>query len=351
MLSILTSLYLFIGSYAAPTDEGVKVFSFDEDNGSATYVCGSTGISNPSFLCLVPGSNRLYSVAEGEGQSAAYSLTFDADARTLDIHGSSLTHRGAPCNICISPDGREVLTANYMGASVTAFPILPDGTLGEGRVAQFEGSSADAARQNQPHLHAVNFTPDGRYLLANDLGTDRIHIYPQSAGQSSAIDATYTDLVLPGGTGPRHLCFSADGSRAYIISEISGEVFTLAYTPGKKVPFKVIQTLKADPNDAEGSADIHLSPDGRFLYASHRLKGDGVSIFSVGKDGKLSPVGYQPTGIHPRNFAITPNGRYLLVACRDTNAVEIYERDAATGLLTDTHRRIYTQRPVCLLFK
>lgn len=351
MLSFLTSLYLFIGSYAASTDEGIKVFAFDEDAGKATYVCGTAGISNPSFLCLVPESNRLYSVAEGDGQSAAYSLTFDAATRALNIHGSSLTHGGAPCNICISPDGREVLTANYMGASVTAFPILSDGTLGEGRVAQFEGKSTDAARQEQPHLHAVNFTPDGRYLLANDLGTDRIHIYPQSADQSSAIEAPYADLVLPGGTGPRHLCFSADGTRAYLISEISGEVFTLAYTPDEKVPFKIIQTLKADPNDAEGSADIHLSPDGRFLYASHRLKGDGVSIFSVGKDGKLSPIGYQATGAHPRNFAITPNGRYLLVACRDTNAVEIYERDSVTGLLTDTQRRIYTQRPVCLLFK
>ena len=139
---------------------------------------------------------------------------------------------------------------------------------------------------------------------------------------------------------------------AYVLGEISGEIVCLRYNPsdGTK-PFTTVQTIKADPHDGEGSADIHMSPDGRFLYASHRLKGDGISVFSVASDGTLQSVGYQTTGRHPRNFAITPNGRYLLVACRDTNEVEIYERDSDTGLLTDTGKRIATPKPVCLVFR
>ena len=141
----------------------------------------------------------------------------------------------------------------------------------------------------------------------------------------------------------------------------------------------LMQTIQADTLDARGSADIHLSPDGRFLYASNRLKGDGLAIFRVNpedgtlskagyqptnrlkgdglaifrvnpEDGTLSKAGYQPTGIHPRNFVLTPNGQYLLVACRDIDEIQIFARDASTGLLTDTGRRIKTTQPVCLKF-
>ena len=112
-----------------------------------------------------------------------------------------------------------------------------------------------------------------------------------------------------------------------------------------------LQYIKADTLSAQGSADIHVSPDGRYVYASNRLKGDGIAIFEVDtEDGTLNRVGYQPTGIHPRNFVITPNGSFLLVACRDTNEIQIFARDADTGMLTDTGKRIKTEKPVCLAF-
>ena len=115
---------------------------------------------------------------------------------------------------------------------------------------------------------------------------------------------------------------------------------------GKK--FAIQQSVMADTLDAGGSADIHITSDGKFVYASHRLQGDGISIYRVGKDGTLSRVGYQATGTHPRNFIISPNDRYVLVACRDTNEIQIYSRDAETGLLCDTGNRIMMDRPVCL---
>ena len=114
---------------------------------------------------------------------------------------------------------------------------------------------------------------------------------------------------------------------------------------------KEMQTIAADTVNAQGSADIHISPDGKFLYASNRLKADGIAIFNIHPDnGMLSKAGYQLTGIHPRNFIITPNGKYLLVACRDSNVIQVYERDADTGLLTDVQQDIKVDKPVCIRF-
>lgn len=350
-MTILSALCLFIGSYCSADQPGLQVYSFDETTGNSAFLCQASGVSNPSFLCLSADGRHVYSVSEDEGmRSMAYHLWYDPAVPSLTLGGARLTHGGAPCNIALAPDGHSLYTANYMGGSVTMFPVEEGGGLQRGKKVAFEGHGPDAERQSQPHLHAVNFTRDGRYMLANDLGTDRIHVFPRHA------DGTYpmpiSEITLPERMGPRHLCFSADGTMVYVLGEISGEIVVLRYNSSNGVePFTMVQTIKADPNDAEGSADIHLSPDGRFLYASHRLKGDGVSIFAVADDGTLRSVSYQPTGRHPRNFALTPNGRFLLVACRDSNEVEVYERDTATGLLKDSGKRIVMPKPVCLIFR
>jgi 6-phosphogluconolactonase (cycloisomerase 2 family) len=193
----------------------------------------------------------------------------------------------------------------------------------------------------------VEFTPDGKYLLANDLGTDKIHVFPLTSEGNLDKESTF-DIGLEPGSGPRHICFSKDGRFAYLINEISGKVTALAYDGKGLTP---IQYIKSDTVNAQGSADIHLSPDGKFLYASNRLKADGIAIFSVdNQTGLLTKVGYQLTGIHPRNFIITPDGRFLLVACRDSNLVQIFARDEKTGLLVDTGKKIETSKPVCLKF-
>ena len=153
---------------------------------------------------------------------------------------------------------------------------------------------------------------------------------------------------MKAGSGPRHLTFSPNGHYAYLINELSGTVIAFEYKDGD---LKEMQTIAADTVNAQGSADIHISPDGKFLYASNRLKADGIAIFNIHPDnGMLSKAGYQLTGIHPRNFIITPNGKYLLVACRDSNVIQVYERDADTGLLTDVQQDIKVDKPVCIKF-
>ncbi|MEG1564080.1 MAG: beta-propeller fold lactonase family protein, partial [Bacteroides sp.] len=164
---------------------------------------------------------------------------------------------------------------------------------------------------------------------------------------SSPCPLSETVNITPG-SGPRHLTFSPNGKFAYLISELSGNVTVFDYADGR---LNQIQSITADTLRAKGSADIHLSPDGKYLYASNRLKEDGIAIFAADEvKGTLAKVGYQLTGIHPRHFNITPNGMFLLVACRDSNLIQVFERDTSTGLLTDTGKNISINKPACVQF-
>lgn len=345
---------MLVGSYGPADQEGIKVYKFNQATGEEQYVSGVKGISNPSYQTVSKDGKRVYSVGEDDGDTAcANALTFDAATGTLILINSQPTQGAAPCHIALSPEEDYVVTANYNGSNISLFPLDGEGRLKSGQTIGFEGSGPDKERQAIPHLHFVYFTPDNRYLLANDLGTDRIHSFPlntrQKGSNTPLVDRQRaSDILLAPGSGPRHAVFSADGRFAYLITELSGEVMAFTYDGDS---LRLMQTIQADTLDARGSADIHLSQDGRFLYASNRLKGDGLAIFRINtKDGTLSKAGYQPTGIHPRNFVLTPNGQYLLVACRDTDEIQIFARDASTGLLTDTGRRIKTTKPVCLKF-
>ena len=201
--------------------------------------------------------------------------------------------------------------------------------------------------EKKSHIHCAVLSPDGKYIFVTDLGTDRILRFNRASGihPLGEADIAWKNWA-PGRLGPRHLTFSPDGRFAYLLCELSDKLIVFSYDEGRLSP---IQVLTAYPGKGHGSADIHLSPDGRFLYTSHRLKGDGISIFSVNPaDGKVTPSGFQPTGKHPRNFTITPDGRYLLCACRDESRIEIYAIDPSTGALTATARHIRVPSPSCV---
>lgn len=349
-------LYMFVGSYAAPQEEGIKVYRFNEETAEAVYVSGVKGISNPSYLVPSVDGERVYAVGEDDGQvSTANSLLFNKEEGRLTLLNSQSTQGGAPCYITLNPSGNFVVTANYAGGSITVFALDKEGKLApEPRLISFIGDGPDKERQAQPHLHCAEFTPDHNYLLADDLGTDKIYIFPVSEEVSAGVSHSLLDeggvseVELEQGSGPRHICFHPNGKFAYLINELSGKVTAFSYDSGK---LRAMQYIEADTVGARGSGDIHVSPDGRFVYASNRLKADGIAVFAVdGETGMLTKAGYQSTGIHPRNFIITPNGRYLLVACRDDDRIQIFGIDKETGLLTDTGKTIETRRPVCLKF-
>ena len=339
-------LSMVVGTYTNGSSKGIYTFRFNQIKGTALLL-DSAAMLNPSYLTPSSNGKFIYAVSEMPDSTAAvYAYSFDKRVGKLHFLNRQLTFGEDPCYV--STNGKEILTANYTGGSMSVFPLRKNGTI-EPLKKLFHGQTGgpDSVRQKTPHVHCTIFSPDGKYIFATSFSADRIlhfelhpnDIVPHLSKQSTAIDSD---------SGPRHLIFSSNGKFAYLISELSGNVTAFSYS---KEVLKRIQVIAADTLHARGSADIHLSPDGKYLYASNRLKGDGIAIFKVNAvTGTLIKVGYQFTGIHPRNFNITPNGKYLLVACRDSNIIQVFQRNSTTGLLSNMHRNIIVDKPVCIKF-
>ena len=337
---------MLVGTYTDGGSKGIYTFRFNQETGVSTAL-NSFELPNPSYLAVSEDGQFVYAVSEMDGKQAAVNaLSFDKTTGELRLLNSEPTLSAGPCYI--STNGKEVLTANYSGGTMAVFPLRSNGSV-EPVDTLFEGmaNNADPERQNSPHMHCAVFSPDGKYIFATDFSSDRILrfvMHPDDPIPHASLEA----VDIEADSGPRHLTFSPNGKFAYLITELSGKVIAFSYDDGC---LEQIQTITADTVAARGSADIHLSPDGKYLYASNRLKEDGIAIFAVNpENGTLAKVGYQPTGIHPRNFNITPNGKYLLAACRDSNVIQVYKRNEVTGLLEDTHQDIVVDMPVCVQF-
>lgn len=348
-------LTMLVGTYTSGASKGIYTYKFNQENGTHTSL-SMVEVSNPSYLTLTDDNRYVYAVSEdNNGSEKVTAFEFNRNKGTLKELNNVPARGGAPCYV--TTNGKYVITANYSGGNIAVFPISDDGKLVPAtEMYQFIGKGTDPERQQKPYLHCVRFSPDGNYLFANDLGTDRIYRYlvnnaPDPEKEENVLTEMSPSFVsVEQGSGPRHLTFSPNGKQAYLINELSGSVMVFDYDD-KEGMLNQKQTIQADTVGARGSADIHVSPDGKYLYASNRLKEDGIVVFKIDEmEGTLAKVGYQPTGIHPRNFIITPNGKYLLAACRDSNVIEVYERDVQSGLLTQTTEQLALEKPVCIQF-
>lgn len=343
-------IYLLAGTYTKGESRGIYIYRFDTISGSSEYV-GIAAVENPSYLAASHDGRFIYAVSENEEEPAyANSFRFDRESGELRFLNRKESHGAAPCNI--TADGRYVLTANYGGGTVTVFPLDADGSLAEAlQVVAFKGSGADPERQERPHPHCVKFSPDGRFLFATDLGTDRIYRFELSGGKERLLKSETMEMFsVTEGSGPRHLVFHPSGRYLYLINELAGTVTAFDYRAATG-ELEEFQTVHADSVGARGSGDIVITPDGRFLYASNRLKNDGVAVFSIDQaTGKLTKTAYFNTGIHPRNLAVTPNGEFLLVASMESNRIEVFRIDKQNGLPENTRQDILLDQPVCILF-
>lgn len=334
-------LTMAVGTYTDTGSTGIYSFSFDQTSGEARLL-DSLAMTNPSYLAFARGGRLLYAVSETPDEHASLNaVAFDAATGKMTFLNKHLTGGADPC--FVEATDSMALTANYSGGSMSVFPVLKDGSLGPCRYI-FRGNVAKGGKapQNVSHIHTARFMPDG-HILATDFSADQILLY-KTTGGNVVPQGVAGRLVA--GSAPRHIEHSADWSRVYAMSELGGTVTVFSNRDGKLTR---IQTIASDSVGGRGGADLHLSPDGRYLYASNRLKADGISIFKVNpQSGKLRKVGYQLTDVHPRNFVITPNGRFLLCACRDGNDIQVYERDARTGMLTLTPNTIHLKKPVCI---
>lgn len=348
-------MFLLVGTYTSDEgSKGIYLYRFNTATGFSDSV-SMIEVINPSYLTFSPDEQYLYAVGENdERSSAAHAFSFDKQTGALSLINSQPTNSGGPCYITIDSKGKNVHTANYGGGSISSFQVNSDGSLTPvTSVISFKGAGADSTRQAGPHLHSVLYSPDGLFLFASDLGTDKLYRFTVNdtpfEGQPAILESSLKTFSTPAATGPRHFAFHPNGGRyLYLLGELSGEVIVYDCHLGELTQKQVIT---ADSVGARGSADIHVSPDGRFLYASNRLQADGIAIFSIDpQEGTLTKVGYQLTGRHPRNFVITPNGKFLLAGSRDDNKIQVFAVDTETGLLTDTDQDISISKPVCLKF-
>lgn len=332
-LLMTESIDIIIGTYG----EHIHIYSFDYETLEFTSR-DKVQAKDPSYA--IEDGDNIFAVSECGNSSGVYSFGKDEDGihrLTADLRQTG----NDPCFLMLY-DHRYMMTADYSGGSISVFPIS-EGRLGE-RLAQlrFSGNGPVTERQEGSHIHQLKTIPGlEEYILAADLGADVIRLLEFKEGVLSHI----SDIPCPPGSGPRHMEFheGEKGLIIYCMAELSGEVLVYELSAQEGLPtFRLIQQILADEADAGGSADIHVHPSGRWLYTSHRLENDGISIFDINDDGTLIKSGHMNTGRHPRNFMITADGRFLLVACRDDMMIQVFTIGDDGGL-TDTGKALHME--------
>ena len=344
--------HLLVGTYTNTCEsKGIYNYKFDVNSGNALLHGTSVAIQNPSYLVLSSDNKHLYAVNEAGASSTATSFSYDGKAGKMIVLNKEATKGADPCHIIT--DDKHVITANYSGGSITVFAKNADESLTDAKqVVQLSGSGPNKARQEASHMHMVAFSPDYKYVLAVDLGTDKVYVYSYNANAAKDILTFKSSVSVKPGGGPRHLTFDKDGKYVYVLNELDGGLLTYSFAKGALTLVEDTSVMGSDYKGDFGSAAIVLSPDGKFLYASNRGGANTISIFKVLKNGKLEfNEAVSTLGKGPRSFVIDPTGNILVVANQSSNEVVVFRRDKNTGGLRATEKRISVCAPVYLLFE
>lgn len=342
---------MLVGTYTDNSpSRGIYVYRFNSVTGAAEEV-SHTISPNPSYLAVSPDQRFVYAIYENAaggngGEIAAFA--FNKNDGTLQFLNKLPTGGDHPCHVETDHSGRWVFAGNYTSGSLSVFPVKSDGSLDSASThIRHQGSGPDKKRQASPHVHCTRISPDNRFLYVPDLGVDKVYCYAFDSVKGTLRPAAQPYISSAPGEGPRHITFDPKGQFAYLLTEMTSKIHAYQYNNGH---LTAIQTILGLPQEGNGgSAAIHLSPDGKFLYASHRIKYVGLVICKVAKDGKLTKVGYMPSGGEgPRDFSIDPTGNFLLAGNQGSNNIAVFRRNKSTGLLTDTGTRIEAGKPVCI---
>ena len=342
--TILLLPQLIIGSYTFKGNPGIEVFNWDAKTGKATK---SYSLNVPAASYQAISGNYLFSVSEeGDGKASVSSFQM-RDGKYVPIN-TELSRGDHPCFILYREKSKTIYTANYSGASVSVFQTVSGRLKPLAQYIEYSGSSTNKDRQNSSHAHMVALSPDQNTLYVTDLGTDKI--YAHRIVESGLLEENRSEIPITPGNGPRHIRFNAKGDRAYLLNELISnvDVFKVADSALEK-----IQSIPADTSAArvKGSADIHLSPNGKWLLASNRISSNQVVVFKIEADGKLTRVFHQNVAKIPRNFTFDPSGKFVLVASQEEDRVQVFLFNDTTGSLQNIHQDILVKSPVSLLIR
>lgn len=345
----------YFGTYTKGDDagKGIYAYRFDSGSGKMTEIGVAAEVTNPSFIAIHPNNKYLYAVTEaGGGEGAVSAFSIDHETAKLTLLNQVPSVGSGPCHLNVDATGKMLAVANYGSGSTGSFQVNADGSLSElVTLMQHEGSSVDESRQKGPHGHSVNFSPDNRFVITADLGTDQLYVYKAdpATGKIEPNDPP-SGKVKPGG-GPRHFTFHPSGKYCYAINEMGNTVtaFNWDAAAGAMEEIQMISTLPEGYSETTHTAEVLAHPSGKFLYGSNRGH-DSIAVFSVDQaTGKLTAVEQTSTqGKAPRNFNLDPSGKFLFAENQNSNTVVTFAIDQATGKLTPTGQVLNVPRPVCL---
>ena len=351
---------LYVGTYTeGGRTDGIYLVRMDSRSGQLSLISSVDAGANPSFLTIHPNGRVLYAVNEvdkykGKSSGAVSSFAIADDSGALTRINEQASEGASPCYVSVDQSGRVVLVANYDGGSIALLPIEAGGSLAAARqVVQHKGTGPNTERQEAPHAHCIRPDPSNRFVLAADLGADRVFVYRLEVTGNS-LRHIEGDAVMRAGAGPRHIAFHPTLPLVFVANELDSTVATLPFDAerGTLTPLSTRSTLPAGWTGTNYPADIHVAPSGRTVYVSNRGH-NSIAVFSVAEStGELTLEQTVSTeGDWPRNFTLHPSGRWLLVANQRSDSIVVFGRDQGSGRLTRTLHRIAIPKPVCLQFR
>ena len=346
---------VLIGTYTKGKSKGIQIYRFYVESGRLAYLSQIEGVSNPSYLCVSKDNHFVYAVNEDGKDGGVSSFTFEPNLGQLKLLNRQSSAGIDPCYISVDEDRKNAFVANYNSGSLVVLPINKDGSLQPvSQVIQDEGKGPDASRQEAPHVHMAYFSPNEKYMLFTDLGTDKLNIYRYHSSDAKPLTpANPSSISVKPGKGPRHMVFSPDKKYLYLLQEMGSAINVYKFNGGDPKEIQSVDMLPAGFKGTNAAAAIHITPNGRFLYASDRLDASALMVYTINKEtGELTFVQRQLTyGKNPRDFAIDPTGKFLLVANQDSDNILVFRIDQATGVLSLSRNRLDNiGNPVCLKF-
>jgi 6-phosphogluconolactonase len=348
---------VYVGTNVTSDQENtIYLYRLNPNTGALTMVSALKGGAQPTYLTMDAAHRYLYAVSEtqsfkGMANSGGVSA-FAVDPRTasLTLLNQQPSLGASPCYISLDRTEKNVLVANYSSGNVSLLPRQANGQVGASTDSdQHQPPLGPHRNQDKPHAHCIIPDPANRYAFAVDLGTDKVYRYQLNPAQNKLGTPPTIAFTAKSGAGPRHLAFHPNGRWAYLENELNSTVTALAYD-AKAGAFQEIQSLTTLPAGFTGEnsgADVHVSPDGRFVYTSNR--GDNsLAVFAVERgSGRLSLVQHVSTqGKTPRNFGLDPAGQVLLVANQNSDNIFSYLVDKQTGKLTPTGQSVNVPSPM-----
>ena len=345
--------YLFLlGTYTETPDEGINLLGFDPVAGEMEIIHVASDIENPSFVLTNADQTLVFATEETGSKQGGKVTSFKLDKvkGTLEKISSVFTGGDSPCHISLDPTERFVVVSNYSGGNITVIPVDQEGTLSsEIQLIQHEGSSINPNRQNAPHVHSAVFHPSESRVFVADLGTDKIYLYDFDSNSSAPLShAASQAFAVEAGAGPRHILFNEAGDRLYLIHELTAELGVYAYEKDEISHLETKSLVQEGFTGEVGAAEVRISPDGNYLYASNRGEANTLTVFEINQDdGLLTEIQHiSSQGTAPRNFIITPDGKFLICGNQNSNEVSVFDRNEEDGKISPSQITLSVSKPV-----